>query len=276
MIKNIELTNEQEKDYIKQLYDSFDNGYQFEEFLKIYFEKLGLDEVSVTKRSRDGGVDLTAIRPGIGNFSDSDVIHYYIQAKRFEPTSTIPVTSIRELKGTIPFGQKGIFVTTAKFSKDAILESNNNPSNPVVLIDGKKLIESCIEHEIGFVFVPVFKKQLIQDMLSTNNKTVETAEMNEGVISVDKMITANDIRARIIRLPNEIIKTLESNVTNVRIKLGNDSFRDYKFNTNAKFISGVTSFFIENGFVDSVGSYCPKKVVWIKDEEGIKVFVDGE
>ena len=276
MIKNIELTNEQEKDYIKQLYDSFDNGYQFEEFLKIYFEKLGLDEVSVTKRSRDGGVDLTAIRPGIGNFSDSDVIHYYIQAKRFEPASTIPVTSIRELKGTIPFGQKGIFVTTAKFSKDAILESNNNPSNPVVLIDGKKLIESCIEHEIGFVFVPVFKKQLIQDMLSTNNKTVETAEMNEGVISVDKMITANDIRARIIRLPNEIIKTLESNVTNVRIKLGNDSFRDYKFNTNSKFISGVTSFFIENGFVDSVGSYCPKKVVWIKDEEGIKVFVDGE
>lgn len=27
MIKNIELTNEQEKEYIKQLYDSFDNGY---------------------------------------------------------------------------------------------------------------------------------------------------------------------------------------------------------------------------------------------------------
>lgn len=50
MIKNIELTNEQEKEYIKQLYDSFDNGYQFEEFLKIYFEKLDLDEVSVTKR----------------------------------------------------------------------------------------------------------------------------------------------------------------------------------------------------------------------------------
>lgn len=78
MIKNIELTNEQKKEYIKQLYDSFDNGYQFEEFLKIYFEKLGLDEVSVTKRSRDGGIDLTAIRPGIGNFSDSDIILYII------------------------------------------------------------------------------------------------------------------------------------------------------------------------------------------------------
>lgn len=275
MIKNIELTNEQEKDYIMQLYESFDNGYQFEEFLKLYFEKLGLDEVSVTKRSRDGGIDLSAIRPGIGNFSDSDVIHYYIQAKRFEPTSTIPVTSIRELKGTIPFGQKGIFVTTAKFSKDAISESNNNPSNPVVLIDGKKLIESCIEHEIGFVFVPVFKNQLIKDILSSN-KAVETYEKIDGTISVDKMITANDIRARIIRLPNEIIKTLEPNSTNVRIKLGNDDFKNYKYNLNAKWITGVTAFFNENGFVDSVGAYCPKKVVWIKDEEGIKVIIDGE
>ena len=275
MIKNIELSNEQEKDYIKQLYDSFDNGYQFEEFLKLFFEKLGLDEVSVTKRSRDGGIDLSAIRPGIGNFSDSDGIHYYIQAKRFEPTSTIPVTSIRELKGTIPFGQKGIFVTTAKFSKDAISESNNNPSNPVVLIDGKKLIESCIEHEIGFVFVPVFKKQLIKDILS-NNKAVETYEKIDGTISVDKMITANDIRARIIRLPNEIAKTLEPNATNVRIKLGNDDFKNYKYNSNAKWITGVTAFFNENGFIDSIGAYFPKKVVWIKDEKGIKVIIDGE
>lgn len=276
MIKNIELTNEQEKEYIKQLYDSFDNGYQFEEFLKIYFEKLGLDEVSVTKRSRDGGIDLIAIRPGIGNFSDSDIIHYYIQAKRFDPASTISVTSIRELKGTIPFGQKGIFVTTAKFSKDAILESNNNPSNPVVLIDGKKLIESCIEHEIGFVFVPVFKKQLIQDMLNSNNKSVEMIEMNKDVISVDKMITANDIRARIIRVPNEIVKSLESSATDINIKLGNDNFKKYKFNQKAKFISGVTSFFTENGFIDNVGAYCPKKVIWIKDNEGIKVFGYGE
>lgn len=276
MIKNIELTNEQEKEYIKQLYDSFDNGYQFEEFLKIYFEKLGLDEVSVTKRSRDGGIDLTAIRPGIGNFSDSDSIHYYIQAKRFDPASTISVTSIRELKGTIPFGQKGIFVTTAKFSKDAISESNNNPSNPVVLIDGKKLIESCIEHEIGFVFVPVFKKQLIQDMLNSNNKSVEMIEMNKDVISVDKMITANDIRARIIRVPNEIVKSLESSATDINIKLGDDDFKKYKFNQKAKFISGVTSFFSENGFIDNAGAYCPKKVVWIKDNEGIKVFGYGE
>ena len=45
--------------------------------------------------------------------------------------------------------------------------------------------------------MPVFKKQLIQDMLNSNSKSVEMIEMDKDVISVGKMITANDIRARI-------------------------------------------------------------------------------
>lgn len=106
-----------------------------------------MDEISITQRSRDGGIDLTAVRPGVSNFSDEDTVHYYIQAKRNDHSSTISVTKVRELKGTIPFSQKGIFITTAKFSKDAIAESNNDPSKSVVSIDGKKLIESCIDNK---------------------------------------------------------------------------------------------------------------------------------
>lgn len=106
MKKNIELSNEQVNEYLQELYECFENGYQFEEFLKTYLEKIGLDEISITQRSRDGGIDLTAVRPGVGNFSDADTVHYYIQAKRNDPSSTISVTKIRELKGTIPFSQK--------------------------------------------------------------------------------------------------------------------------------------------------------------------------
>lgn len=275
MKKNIELSNEQVNEYLQELYECFENGYQFEEFLKTYLEKIGLDEISITQRSRDGGVDLTAVRPGVGNFSDADTVHYYIQAKRNDPSSTISVTKIRELKGTIPFSQKGIFITTAKFSKDAITESNNDPSKSVVLIDGKKLIESCIDNELGFIFVPVFKKELIKDLLISNVDVNETISSNVS-ISVDKMITANDIRARIIRVPNEIIKLVEETSTSINLKLGDVNFKDYKFNRNGKFISGVTDFFNKYNFVDDVGTYYPKKVVWIKDEEGIKVIVDGK
>ncbi len=271
MRKNVELNDAQLENYLNQFYSTFENGYEFEEFLKIYFEKLGLDEVTVTKRARDGGIDLTAIRPGIGNFSDSDTIHYYIQAKRFSPSSSVSVKQIRELKGVIPTGQKGIFVTTSKFSKDAISESNNNPSNPVVLIDGKSLIESCIDNDLGFIFVPVFKKELIRNIFSN---TLINSPL-ERIISVDKMITSNDIRARIIRVPNEILKQLQSSISFINIKLGDFGFEKYKFNQNGRFISGVTSFFNKYNFIDEVGSFYPKKVIWIKDEEGIKVIVDN-
>ena len=275
MKKNIELSNEQVNEYLQELYECFENGYQFEEFLKTYLEKIGLDEISITQRSRDGGIDLTAVRPGVGNFSDADTVHYYIQAKRNDPSSTISVTKVRELKGTIPFSQKGIFITTAKFSKDAITESNNDPSKSVVLIDGKKLIESCIDNELGFIFVPVFKKELIKDLLINNVDVNETISSNVS-ISVDKMITANDIRARIIRVPNEILKIVEETSSSINLKLGDFNFKDYKFNRNGKFISGVTDFFNKYNFVDDVGTYYPKKVIWIKDEEGIKVIVDDK
>ena len=51
----------------------------FDKLLLDKYSLLGLDEVEVTKRSRDGGIDLTAIRKGVGDFSNIDITHYYIQ-----------------------------------------------------------------------------------------------------------------------------------------------------------------------------------------------------
>ena len=108
MRKNIEITSEQYEVLLDKFYSYFETGYAFEDFLKVYLEKIGLDEVSVTQRSRDGGIDLKALRNGVGGFSEADEVEYYIQAKRNSPNSAVSVTKIRELKGTIPFGHKGI------------------------------------------------------------------------------------------------------------------------------------------------------------------------
>ena len=152
MKKNIEISEEQYKLFLEKFYNCFETGYVFEEFLKTYLEKIGFDEVMITSRSRDGGIDLKATRKGIGDFSDADKVDYYVQAKRYKPNTTISVKTIRELKGTIPFGNKGMLITTASFTKDAINEATNDQSKQVVLVDGRKLIESCIDNEIGFVF----------------------------------------------------------------------------------------------------------------------------
>ena len=66
-----ELTELQQK-----FYEYFETGYAFEEFLKEYLLKMGLDEVEITQRSRDGGIDLKAVRKGVGDFSDIDITNY--------------------------------------------------------------------------------------------------------------------------------------------------------------------------------------------------------
>ena len=58
----------------------------------------------------------------------------------------------------MPSGSKGIFITTASYSKKTEEFVDADPSRPIILIDGKSLVESCIDNEIGFVFTPVFSK----------------------------------------------------------------------------------------------------------------------
>lgn len=90
------ISNEEIKGLQKSFYEYFETGYAFEDFLKEYLLKMGLDEVEVTQRSRDGGIDLTAIRKGVGDFSEIDITHYYIQAKRYALKNKIAVKSVRE------------------------------------------------------------------------------------------------------------------------------------------------------------------------------------
>ena len=272
MKKSIEMNEIQMNDYILELYNCFETGYKFEEFVKYYLEKIGLDEVVITPKSRDGGKDLTAIRPGIANISSSDTVYYYIQCKRHNPNSSISVKSIRELKGIIPFGQKGIFITTAKFSKEAVQEANNDVSKPIVLIDGKSLIESCLEYEIGFVFVPKFKSELISNIL---NKEIVKLDLDnedeEYNIKVEKNITANDIRARIMRIPTEILNVIDDNTNVIKIKLGYEDIKEYSYNKSGKFISGVSKFFKDYNIIDELGIYYPSKAIWTYDGTLIKV-----
>ncbi len=137
IIKKSVLTDEEYANIIKEFYEYFETGYKFEEFLKKYLETIGLEEVVVTKRSRDGGIDLTAIRAGIGDLGGEDYIKYCIQAKRYKPSSTISIKDVRELSYVACTNNAmGIFITTAKFSKDTQKEFKSNQITPMILIDG--------------------------------------------------------------------------------------------------------------------------------------------
>lgn len=275
MKTNIEINNEQIKEFLNEFYNCFDTGYAFELFLKSYLEKIGLDEVKVTQKSRDGGVDLTAVRPGIGGFSEADSIYYYIQAKRYKPSGPkISVKSIRELKGIIPFAHKGIFITTAFFSEEAIKESNSDPSRPVVLIDGKALIESCIDNEIGFLFNPKFSSALLGNFVQINE--LEVSENSSKIFIVEKNISSNDIRAKIIRVPSDVRELIKQNNNKFRIKLGSLDIKDYNYNQSGQFISGVSPFFHSEKIIDENGIFYPCKTRWYYENNVFYVEVVNE
>ena len=275
------LMGEQIKELQQKFYEYFETGYAFEEFLKEYLIKMGLDEVQVTQRSRDGGVDLTAIRKGIGDFSEMDVTRYYIQAKRYSPKTKIRVPAIRELKGTIPFGYKGMLITTSDFTEDAVIESSNDQSKPVVIIKGNSLVTSCIDNQIGFIFKPIFSNKQM-DLFVKKNKTEKWLD-NQPSIAIDenyieKTITANDIRARIISIPSSIIKQFKQEQKSVDVIVNN--MKNYTFNINKgrNYFGGVTAFLREFNMISDDGVIVPRKSKWVYDTDSkiVKLYIEEE
>lgn len=261
------LTVEEIESFQQEFYSYFETGYAFEEFLKEYLSKMGLDEVEVTQRSRDGGIDLTAIRKGVGDFSEIDITHYYIQAKRNALKSKVSVQKVRELKGTIPFGYKGMFITTSDFTADALTEATNDPSKPVVAISGKALVMSCIDNEIGFLFKPMFSKTQMDLFLNKTTTTVAAPQIAtvHNAIEIEKVITPNDIRARIISIPKTIMNAFGDDMTSVKVQV-NDT-KEYTFNIirGRNYFGGVTAFLKEFNMLSDDGVITSKKCKWQYD-----------
>lgn len=265
------IFNISEKDYnnfILDFFQSFKNGFEFESFLKIYLDKIGLDEVMITRRSRDGGIDLKAKRLGIGYFSDSDVVNYYVQAKCYNPNKKISVSKIRELKGVIPSGYKGIFITTTSFTKEAMEEALNDSSRMVILIDGKKLIESCIDNEIGFVFIPKFCRENLQKFIQNDFNINE----NDSNLIINKKITYNDIRAKILSIPSAIYEKIPTNIDKLKIAINGDII-NLKLCRSRKFISGITKIYKDLGLISDDGAFHPTMAIWKYDNNEFKVTI---
>lgn len=254
----------------QKFYEYFETGYAFEEFLKEYLLKMGLDEVEVTQRSGDGGIDLKAIRKGVGDFSEIDTTKYHIQAKRYNPkSSNIPPKDVQALRGTLYPGYKGIFITTSSFSKKANEDSLTNTSIPIVLVDGKALVCSCIDNEIGFVYKPLFSEEQMDKFLKkaeTISKTIDNNIKTEETKRdyIDKMVSANDIKARILRIPKTILNYLEDS-TKANLLVNNDKFYEFNIDKSRTYFGGVTKFFKDYQIINDDGTFVPQYLKWFYD-----------
>lgn len=97
-------------------------------------------------RSGDEGIDGIIKEDRLG----LDIV--YIQAKRWENPVSRP--EIQKFAGALlgKKAKKGIFITTSNFTKDAI-EYAEKIESKIVLIDGEKLAQLMIDHDIGVTHV---------------------------------------------------------------------------------------------------------------------------
>ena len=124
------------------------NPYRFETLVVELLIKMGYGrlqyESHVTRKSGDEGIDgiVTADKLGFDSI--------YIQAKRFKE-NPVGRPDIQKFVGALAGqgAQKGIFITTATFTKEAIAFVERNLNYKIVLIDGNRLAELMIEYELG-------------------------------------------------------------------------------------------------------------------------------
>jgi hypothetical protein len=134
----------------------------FEWLVRALLLKLGYIDVTVTKPSGDGGIDLRATLVGAGIAR----IHTCIQVKRQQSVGAPVVQNIR---GSLSAHEAGLLVTSGQFTPGAIAEANDPQKLPITMINGAQLLELLLKHEIGVEPVHLTYYRLKLDEISTES-----------------------------------------------------------------------------------------------------------
>jgi len=106
----------------------------------------GTHETAATQlgRAGDGGVD------GVLNEDRLGLDRVYVQAKRYAKDNAVGRPEVQAFVGSLVGlgATKGVFVTTSRFSPQAV-EFARHLTQRIVLIDGPKFADLMIEHNVG-------------------------------------------------------------------------------------------------------------------------------
>jgi restriction system protein len=116
----------------------------FEYLVRDLLEEMGYEDVEVTKQSGDKGVDVVAtVQLGITEVKE------VVQVKRY--TNTVNRPKIDQLRGALHYHDaiRGTLITLSGFSQGCKDSAILPGAPPISLIDGERLLDLLIEHEIG-------------------------------------------------------------------------------------------------------------------------------
>lgn len=116
----------------------------FERFCQRLLRESGFQEVAITGRSGDGGID------GIGILQVNPLVSFKVlfQCKKY--AGSVSPSQVRDFRGAMTGrADKGIIITTGSFTSEARKEAVRDGAPPIELVDGEKLAGMLEELQLG-------------------------------------------------------------------------------------------------------------------------------
>lgn len=124
----------------------------FEKLCKRLLTEIGINDITITGGSGDQGID----GKGIVKLNDVVSLNIVFQCKRYK--ETVSPHHVRDFRGAMQGrGEKGLIITTGRFSKEAKNEASRDGVTPIELIDGDRLVELFEKYHLGLKPVIVFE-----------------------------------------------------------------------------------------------------------------------
>jgi restriction system protein len=116
----------------------------FERLCQRLLREAGFQQVTVTGRSGDGGID----GHGILELNAFVTFKVLFQCKRY--MGSVGTSQVRDFRGAMEGrADKGIILTTGTFTQDAKREARRDGARPIELVDGDKLVDMFEKLELG-------------------------------------------------------------------------------------------------------------------------------
>jgi len=124
----------------------------FEQFCRELLLEAGFEDVEVTGRSGDRGID----GRGILKVNPLYSMKVAFQAKRYQDTVGSGV--VRDFRGAVVGrADRGLLITTGTFTRDAEIEAARDGTTHIELIDGPAIVDLMQEYEFGLKPVSTFR-----------------------------------------------------------------------------------------------------------------------
>ena len=150
-VKEAVIEDEAWKERLSQLLMEI-NPYAFERLAQRLLRECGFEQVTVTKKTGDGGID------GTGRLKINGIFSFNVafQCKRY--SGTVGAPDIRDFRGSLSTNiEKGIFITTGRFTQQAKEEASAPGKQQIDLIDGEDFMEKLAQYGIGVKEVKIYQ-----------------------------------------------------------------------------------------------------------------------